>query len=201
MKLIDWSLGTHAAILAVVIVAYYVYGEKSNMLIGTRQTTEDMLRGLRRLITLELEATLSPVFSDLGSVVSLIVRPNGGDYIERAVSPLQSEEYRETVRSFIESSADRISDYRTLRMAINSWSGWIRARAWCLLVLLTWQALLVAILGLGGKLFSITIGRCAITASFCVTTLMIVSVLVESGVVRVLDHRIGRIHDTYGTAI
>jgi hypothetical protein len=132
-------LAIHAAVFVVAIAAFYKYGDRTDIFNKSLQETTKTAERIRRKITEALAELLEPVFENPGTVPTPILSPDGETYIEKAINPVRSELFRETLQSFVEEKSEAIADLRSLLAAKGCWCFWAKFLSWSLFVLVVWQ--------------------------------------------------------------
>ncbi len=144
--LVDVLLKMHVTVLLASLAAFYAYSDRTDGFAASLKGTTEVLTELRRRIAKALGDKLTPIFESPGSVPSPVLGPDGGTYVERAVNPVGSEIYRETIRDFVEERADWICDYHSLLSARDRWCFWAGAFRNLLLGLFSWQLITCGLL-------------------------------------------------------
>ena len=151
--LVNTLLTIHAAVGGTSIAIFYYYSDRSDSAIAPLNGTSSVLTELRRRITGDLQNHLDPIFQSPGAVPSPLLAPSGNAYFEKAVNPVGSEAFRESIRDFIERSGDLIDDYRSLLRARRKWCSWCARLSATLIVLIIWQIIFLFILFLDKSSF------------------------------------------------
>jgi hypothetical protein len=163
--LVNLALSVHGSVLVATIVAYYKYGDRTEMIEKGLRGSDSVLMEMRRRISSELADALEEYFQASQSSPTITSGQNAA-YIERVTNPSQSEGFRETIRDFVESQSTLMADYRNLLSARASWCTWGRCLSWTLLVLLIAEVITVGILGFVDKLAEHTLQDWAIRWSW-----------------------------------
>ena len=150
-ELVNVALSLHGSILLAAILAYYKFGERTELMEKGLRGWDSVLGELRRRIWTDLVDVIdSHMNSNL--TVPTITAEHDPAYIETAINPVRSEAFRETIREFIERNSLAIADYRTLVQARIQWLGSARLLSWAILILMIAEIAIVGVLGLVDKL-------------------------------------------------
>jgi hypothetical protein len=150
---LNFALTFHASAFAACIVAYYKYGDRTEIFERSLDGTESALAQMRRLIAYQLGVRLKPVFDGSDRVVEItIVDPLGNPAREVSVSPVGSERYNDALFDFVESSRQHLVDYRTLCELRSRWMWWNEKLSLSVLSLMIIEAIISGFFGYFGKL-------------------------------------------------
>jgi hypothetical protein len=159
-ELLNYCLSIHGALLLAAVLAYYKYGDRTDILQKSRGDTERFLGGLREKVILDLGEALDTLMRESGTNPS--ISPFDNSYTERPTSLADSEAFRETLRDFIESDVKAIADYKIALSAFQSWCGWFKRISWSILLLIIWELICIALIGVLDKVFSVELPNLAI---------------------------------------
>lgn len=150
-ELVNLALSVHGSVLLVTIVAFYKYGDRTELIEKGLRGSDSVFAEIRRRIATELVDVLEEYFQPSQSAPTIT---SGQDpaYFERTTKPVQSEGFRETVRDFVENHSVVMADYRNLLNARDQWCNWARFLSWTLLALLLVEVAIVGVLGFVDKL-------------------------------------------------
>lgn len=131
-ELLKIALSVHGAVLAGSLVAFYKYGDRTDVLAKSLAGIDSVLSQLRMMISDDLLATIKGRLSAVPTNPQLILGPDGINpiYSEKVANFLESDTFRQTVRDFIDPRVDRISDYRVLMRARENWCFCARMLSW-----------------------------------------------------------------------
>ena len=150
-ELVNLALSVHGSVVLVTIVAFYKYGDRTELIEKGLRGSDSVFAEMRRRIATELVDVLDEYFQSSQSAPT-ITSGHEPAYVERATNPVQSEGFRETVRDFVEGHSIVMADYRNLLNARDKWCNWARFLSWTLLALLVIEVVIVGILGFVDKL-------------------------------------------------
>jgi hypothetical protein len=150
-ELVNLALSIHGSVLLASIVAYYKYGDRTELLERALRGTDSTLSEMRRRIATELVELIDSYFE--ASTSAPTITPDAEPaYIERRTNPVRSEAFRDTIREFVEGHATVVAHYRLLLLTRISWCKWAQFLSWTLLALITLEVLVVGALGYLDKL-------------------------------------------------
>lgn len=150
--LVNAAATTHAAILVAAMAAYYKFGDRTDVLAKSLQGTENSIRDLRRRIAGELADKLRTDLTPSSTIATLIVEPSTQSYVERPTDVFAGERYRDSVRSFVEASSNRLIDCHSLVWLRDRWLRWARRLSWLILGLVVYEAVIAGSLALGDRM-------------------------------------------------
>lgn len=171
--LVNIAATTHAAILLGASAAYFKFGDRTDVLAKSLQSTDDTMRELRRLIAQDLAETLQSDLSQTTVVSTIILDTTTEAYIERPANIFAGERYRDSVRRFVEESTNRIVDCRGLVTMRHAWSRSARRLSWILLALVCYQAVVAGALAFLDRTEVVIFASAAIKWAAAPTALMI----------------------------
>jgi hypothetical protein len=148
---VNLALSIHGSVLLAAIVAYYKYGDRTELIDKGLRGSDSVFAEMRRRIATELVDVLDEYFQSSQSAPT-ITSEHDPAYLERSTNPVRSEGFREAVREFVEGHSVVMADYRTLLSARDGWCHWARILSWTLLTLLSVEIAIVGVLGLVDKL-------------------------------------------------
>ena len=143
--LVNTVLTAYGTVLFAGLVAYYRYGDRSEVVSRLLAGNQDTLDNLRRTISTGLALALEPVFATPGTTVSVVLNPQGQPYEEVEITPAGTESYRDAVFHFVGGNTTAVADLVILTRSLRKWRAWARYQSWSIVVCL-WAA---AIFGLG----------------------------------------------------
>lgn len=149
--LVNLALSIHGSVLLASIVAYYKYGDRTELVEKGLRGTDSTLAEMRRRIATELVDHIDEFFQS-GRTVPTITAEDVPAYIERPTNPVRSEAFRETIREFVDGHSVVIAHYRILLLARDGWCKWGRFLSWALLLLVLVEIGIVGVLGYVDKL-------------------------------------------------
>lgn len=176
-ELVKLALSVHGSVLLATIIAFYKYGDRTELLERGLRGSDSVFAEMRRRIATELVVALEEYFQS-GQVVPTITAGQDAAYVERITNPVLSEGFREAVRDFVEGHSIVMADYRKLLSARESWCNWGRILSWALLALLVVEVLIVGILGLADKLAGHTLPNWSIQWSWLPVAVLVAAALV-----------------------
>ena len=125
IELVNLALSIHGSVLLATIVAYFKYGERTELIDRGLRGTNGVFTEMRRRIVTELAEILNSFFQSRQTAPT-ISDDQEPVYLERLTNPVQSEGFRECVREYIEGNSVLIADYRSLLNARDHWCNWAR---------------------------------------------------------------------------
>lgn len=149
--LINLALSIHSSVLVASIVAYYKYGDRTELIDRGLRGSDAVLTEMRRRIASELIDLLDEYFQ-ASRTTPTVTAEDDLTYAERPTNPVRSEAFRETIRDYVEGHSEVIAHYRMLLSARNSWCSWARFLSWSLLVLIEVEIVIVGALAFVDKL-------------------------------------------------
>ncbi len=186
-ELVKYGLSIHGVLLSAVFIAFYKYGDRSELVKTVTVDAKETVDNLRYRIAERLRECLRPVFEDVEVIyVTPLLNDLGNPWTESTVNPAGGEAYRNALGSFIDDNVDVIADYRTLKSAVSRWMTLSGIRSWSTWWASVWQLLAVAVLGLGEKLMGFTVPDALIHWSFVPIVIAVVLFLGASGVMNYL---------------
>ena len=150
-ELVNLALSIHGSVLLATIVAYFKYGERTELMERGLRGTDSVFAEMRRRIATELVDALDAYFQSGQTAPTITDEPDPA-YLEPPTNPVRSEGFRESVREFVEGHSIVMADYRRLLNARAAWCTCARFLSWTLLVLLLVESIIVGALGLIDKL-------------------------------------------------
>ena len=151
IELVNLALSIHGSVLLATIVAFFKYGERTELIDRGLRGTNGVFAEMRRRIVTELADVLASFFQSRQTTPT-ITDDQEPAYLEQLTNPVRSEGFRECVREYIEGNSVLIADYRSLLYARDHWCSWARFLSWTLLLLLLVELTIVGVLGLMDKL-------------------------------------------------
>jgi len=195
--LVDGAATTHAAILVAAVAAYYKFGDRTDVIAKSLQGTEDSVRELRRRIAGDLADWLRKDLAQSSTVANLILGPATQSYVERPTDVFAGERYRDSVRSFVEASMNRLVDCRSLVSLRDEWIRCARHLSWLILGLVAYEALVAGSLALIDRMGVFTFPDAIIKWAGAPTAVALVVLLVQMVVMLRLHDRITDIRQKY----
>ena len=170
--LINLALSVHGSVLLATIVAFYKYGDRTELIEKGLRGSDSVFAEIRRRIATELVDVLKGYFESSQSAPTITLG-NDPAYVERSNKLVQSEGFRETVRDFVEGHSVVMADYRNLVNARDQWCNWARFLSWTLLTLLFVEVVIVGILGFVDKLAGLALPDLSIQWSWLPVALLV----------------------------
>lgn len=170
--LINLALSVHGSVLLATIVAFYKYGDRTELIEKGLRGSDSVFAEMRRRIATELVDVLKGYFESSQSAPTITLG-NDPAYVERSNKLVQSEGFRETVRDFVEGHSVVMADYRNLVNARDQWCNWARFLSWTLLTLLFVEVVIVGILGFVDKLAGLALPDLSIQWSWLPVALLV----------------------------
>jgi len=176
--LTTWAITVHFAILSGALVAWYKYGDRSEVLAKSLEGTNFTLSKLQMMITSELLTTIKTMIQSVPSNPQPILGANGeaSIYSERSMNFLESERFHQAIQDFVNRKTDAISDYRVFVRARVSWCFWAKTLSWTVLLVIVLQILAIILHGFFDKILGKTMPDWSIHSSLAVTALLVIFV-------------------------
>lgn len=168
--ILAWTLGSHVGVLSLALIAFYKYGDRTEIFSKALADTDSLLASMRKRVVTAFEEGLSDTFYRAGSD-PILVSPDF--YTERPVNPVGSDDFRQSLRRIIDGNADILVDYMRTSRARKLWSFWARILSWTVLIAAIWQVICIAGLGLGVKLLAFNVPVYLVKWSFGPTAVFV----------------------------
>lgn len=197
-ELLTLALSVHSGVLMASVAAFYKYGDRSSFAKNLVENARETKQALRYRIAEQLRECLRPVFEDVDVIdVSPILDASGDPWSEEAVNPAGGEKYRDALADFLNSEADAVGDYRTMRIIVPRWEAISCVRSWLVLLTVIWEGLALALIGSLEKLGGYKIRESLLEASLAPTILAVLAFFVASGFMMYLHDQILRLARQY----
>lgn len=101
-EIIDFILKVHSAVFGAAILAYYKFGDRTDLYSKSLSGSDLVLDRLKREISISLGDSIKQVIKKSDFIINPIINSKGNRYREELVIPLESEEFREAIFGFVE---------------------------------------------------------------------------------------------------
>jgi amino acid transporter len=166
-------IASHVAILISAFTVLVKFSSLSSNFMNWRSDIEETLRNIKRKLAVDLGEKLKPIIENTDTIATSILGPDG-NYCETAVSPVEGENYRNTLFDFINDKAHEMARYRSLLLAHMAYSFWARYLSYTIVVLIVVEAVISALIGYYGILNGKNISDILIKISFLVSGIGII---------------------------
>lgn len=109
--IVGFAIAWHGTVGTASLGAYFLVNKRTDDLYAISDKFDVTIAGMRRSIGNSLSTLLRPVFSS----PPIDVVSTDGTYIEKPQNPVESEQYRSAIGTFIANKLDAITDYRIVR--------------------------------------------------------------------------------------
>lgn len=172
------ALSVHGGLLVAAVVAFYKYGDRTDLFDKSLAGTNAVLRALRRDIAFRLASRLQPVFDGASAVVEIgLVDASGNPISEVSVNPVGSEDYNDALFDFVEGNDLSLVHYRLLLSTRDRWCWWAKSLSWAILTLMSLEAVFGGFLLWSKLVGRIVVGR-ILVGTFCVTAISLLCCVV-----------------------
>ncbi len=130
-----------------------------------RNDVEEILKNVKRSLAVKLGEKLKPILENAGTTTMDILDANGS-YCEKAVSPIEGENYHNALFDFINNNAHEMARYRSLLLAHRAYSFWARYLSCTIVILMAVEAVMLALISYYGIFNGKTISDILIMLSF-----------------------------------
>ncbi len=143
-EILDFILKVHGTVLGAAILAYYKFGDRTDLYSKSLSGSDSILEQVKKEISISLGDSLKRVIKE-SEIVKPILNFKGNWYREDLVIPLESEEFREVIYDFVEKGC--LVKYKILIESRYSWCKWFKILSWTILFLLIWQVIALIFTG------------------------------------------------------
>lgn len=196
-ELVDLALKIHVSVAFLSVGAYYQFGERSKSFKETQREHQELSDRILDRLVADLARRLEPVLRSFpGPPSTSRLLDQAGDSIPSEPAwrdPIDNERGRSALQGFLERNTDFVPDYCALIRAKAIWLSASKGRSWCALLLLAWQVLVVAGIGVMEKFAGYELSTLAVQASLGPTVVLPLCFLAASALIMRQDDRVMQI--------